>query len=75
MAAQTDSYDAGQGGFGSQAALSAAARKFVLLVQTTQARAEAMGVEPKASDGRSLLDLSPEELQEWDKEHLGGAGA
>ncbi len=75
MAAQKDSYDAGQGGFGSRAALSAAAREFVLLVQATQARAEAMGVEPKTSDGRQLLDLSPEELQEWDKEHLGSAGA
>ncbi len=75
MAAQMDSYDAGQGGFGSQAALSAVAQKFVLLVQTTQARAEAMGVEPRASDGRTLLELSPEELQEWDKKHLGDKGA
>ncbi len=72
MAAQTDSYNAGQGGFGSQAALSVVAQKFVLLVQTTQARAEAMGVEPRASDGRTLLELSPAELQEWEKEHLGG---
>ncbi len=73
MAAQTDSYNAGKGGFGSQAALSSAARKFVLMVQATQARAEAKGVEPKASDGRALLELSPAELQEWEEEHLGGS--
>ncbi len=70
-AAQEQSYKSGLGGFGSEAALSAAAQSFVLQVQRVQAQASEMGVEPKTQDGRMLLELSPAELQQWVQEHLG----
>ncbi len=71
-AVQTASYAQGSGGFGSEAALSAAAQSFVLEVQRAQAQASEMGVEARAADGRSLLELSPSELQQWVQEYLGG---
>ncbi len=71
-AAQTRSYQEGRGGFGSEAALSAAARRFVLDVQRAQAQANEMGIEPRTSDGRPLLELSPAELGKWVEEHLEG---
>ncbi len=70
-AAQQQSFQEGAGGFGSEVALSWAAQKFVLDVQRTQAQANELGVEPKASDGRSLLQLSPMELKQWAEQHLG----
>ncbi len=70
-AAQTQSFREGNGGFGSEAALSAAAQRFVLDVQRAQAQAGEMGVEPRAEDGRVLLELSPAELHQWVEEHLG----
>ncbi len=69
-AAQQQSYQEGAGGFGSQVALSWAAQKFVLDVQRAQAQAGEMGVEPTAEDGRSLLQLSPMELQQWREKYL-----
>ncbi len=75
--AQLASYNHGQGGFGSQAALSLAAQKFVLEVRRVEARAAKRGIEAKHDDGRQLLELSPMELDEWasakladDDEHL-----
>ncbi len=68
-AAQTRSFHEGRGGFGSEAALSAAAQRFVMDVQRAQAQAHEMGVEPLASDGRSLLELTPAELRQWVEEH------
>ncbi len=73
-AAQEQSYREGGGGFGSEAALSVAAQKFVLDVQRAQAQANEMGVEPRARDGRPLLQLSPAELRQWCDEHLEGDG-
>jgi hypothetical protein len=69
--AQVASYSQGQGGFGSQAALSAAAKNFVLEVQKAEARAAKRGVEAKHADGRPLLELAPMELVEWIKAQLG----
>ncbi len=69
-AAQQQSYQEGTGGFGSEVALSWAAQKFVLDVQRAQAQASEMGIEPRASDGRSLLELSPMELKQWVELHL-----
>ncbi len=69
-AAQHQSYHEGAGGFGSEAALSCAAQRFVLEVQRAQAQANEMGVEPRSSDGRSLLELSPMELKQWVAVHL-----
>ncbi len=69
-AAQQQSYQEGTGGFGSEVALSWAAQKFVLDVQRAQAQAGEMGIEPKAEDGRSLLQLSPMELKQWIEQHL-----
>ncbi len=69
-AAQVESFNAGAGGFGSQAALSLAAQRFVGEVQSAQERAAKRGIEPKAGDGRSLLELTPMELQKWVEENL-----
>ncbi len=69
--AQVASFNQGQGGFGSQAALSAAAQKFVLEVQRAEARAGKCGVEAKHADGRQLLELTPMELAEWVRTQLG----
>ncbi len=71
-AAQEQSYREGNGGFGSEAALSAAAQKFVLDVQRAQAQAHELGVEARAEDGRSLLQLSPAELRQWTERNLEG---
>ncbi len=71
-AAQTRSFNEGRGGFGSEAALSAAAQRFVMDVQRAQAQAHEMGIEPLASDGRSLLELTPAELRQWVEERLEG---
>ncbi len=73
-AAQTQSYREGNGGFGSEAALSAAAQRFVMDVQRAQAQAGEMGIEPRAEDGRMLLELSPAELRRWVAEHLDNDG-
>ncbi len=73
-AVQEQSYREGGGGFGSEAALSVAAQKFVLDVQKAQAQANEMGVTARAQDGRSLLELSPAELRQWTDEHLDGSG-
>ncbi len=70
-AVQEQSYQYGKGGFGSEAALSEAARGFVLQVQRTQAQASEMGVEPVTCDGRTLLELSPAELAQWEQDNLG----
>ncbi len=69
-AAQEQSYRDGCGGFGSEAALSMAAQSFVLEVQKAQAQANEMGIEPRASDGRYLLQLSPAELRQWVQDNL-----
>ncbi len=69
-AAQERSYRDGNGGFGSEAALSMAAQSFVLEVQRAQAQAGEMGVEARAQDGRSLLELSPAELRQWVQDNL-----
>ncbi len=69
-AAQRESYEAGAGGFGSDAALSFAAQKFVQEVQEAQRRAKAKGIDP-SKDGKDLLQLSPMELQEWVDSNLG----
>ncbi len=71
-AAQERSFQEGKGGFGSQAALSAAAQGFVLQVQKAQTRASEMGVEPVTKDGRTLLELSPAELAQWESDNLAG---
>ncbi len=73
-AAQEQSYREGGGGFGSEAALSVAAQKFVLDVQRAQAQANEMGVTARSQEGRSLLELSPAELRQWTDEHLNGDG-
>ncbi len=73
-AAQVESFNAGGGGFGSQAALSLAAQRFVGEVQNAQERAAKRGIEAKAEDGRSLLELTPMELQEWVEKNLDGDG-
>ncbi len=70
-AAQEQSFRDGKGGFGSEAALSAAAQGFVLRVQRVQAQAGEMGIEPRAQDGRTLLELSPAELEQWVHNNLG----
>ncbi len=70
-AAQIQSFNSGAGGFGSEAALSLAAQKFVEEVQSAQRRAARMGVVPRAEDGRSLLQLTPMELQGWVEANLG----
>ncbi len=49
-----------------------AAQKFVLDVQRAQAQAGELGIEPRADDGRTLLELSPMELKQWVEEHLDG---
>ncbi len=72
-AAQVESFNAGEGGFGSQAALSLAAQRFVGEVQNAQERAAKRGIEAKAADGRSLLELTPMELQEWVGKNLDGS--
>ncbi len=69
-AAQEQSYQEGTGGFGSEVALSWAAQKFVLDVQRAQAQAGEMGIEPRAEDGRALLELSPMELKQWVEQNL-----
>ncbi len=71
-AAQVESFNAGEGGFGSQTALSLAAQRFVGEVQSAQERAAKRGIEAKAEDGRSLLELTPMELQEWVGKNLPG---
>ncbi len=70
MAAQVQSHQAGAGGFGSEAALSMAAQKFVHEVRQAEARAARKGIEPK-HEGRALLELSPMELQQWVQDNLG----
>ncbi len=70
-AAQVESYNAGSGGFGSEAALSAAAQKFVREVQRAQERAAKAGIEPKTADGKSLIEVTPMELQKRVDENLG----
>jgi hypothetical protein len=70
MAAQVQSHQAGAGGFGSEAALSMAAQKFVREVRQAEARAARKGVEPKW-EGKALLEISPMQLQQWIREHLG----
>ncbi len=70
--AQQQSYDEGRGGFGSEVALSVAAQRFVLDVQRAQAQAGEMGIEPRSSDGRTLLELSPAELKQWVDDNLDG---
>jgi hypothetical protein len=47
-----------------------AAQSFVLEVQRAQAQAGEMGVEARAQDGRSLLELSPAELRQWVQDNL-----
>ncbi len=69
-AAQVQSFQSGKGGFGSEAALCAAAQKFVLDVQRAQAQAGELGIEARAEDGRTLLELSPAELSRWSEVHL-----
>ncbi len=69
-AAQVHSYQSGKGGFGSEAALCAAAQKFVLDVQRAQAQAGELGIDARADDGRTLLELSPAELSRWVEDHL-----
>jgi hypothetical protein len=69
-AAQEQSYRDGNGGFGSEAALSMAAQSFVLEVQRAQAQASELGIEPRAQDGRYLLQLSPAELKQWIQDNL-----
>ncbi len=71
-AAQEQSFLEGTGGFGSEVALSWAAQKFVLDVQRAQAQAGEMGIEPRAADGRALLELFPMELKQWIEENLEG---
>ncbi len=71
-AAQIESFNAGTGGFGSEAALSLAAQRYVVEVQNVQRRAARQGVEPRTDDGRTLLQLSPMELQKWAETNLGG---
>ncbi len=51
-------------------ALSLAAQKFALDVQRAQAQAGELGIEPRAEDGRTLLELSPAELKQWVEDHL-----
>ncbi len=74
-AAQEWSYAQGKGGFGSEAALSTAAQGFVLEVQRAQARANELGVEARAEDGKTLLELSPAELRRWVQDNLDVDGA
>ncbi len=62
---QQASFNRGQGGFGSQAALSQAAQQFVMEVRRVEDRAAKQGIEAKHADGRQLLELSPMELEEW----------
>ncbi len=69
-AAQVQSYRDGNGGFRFEAALSVAAQNFVSDVQRAQAQASEMGIEPRAADGRTLLELSPMELRQWVEENL-----
>ncbi len=69
-AAQVRSYAQGNGGFGSEAALSVAAQSFVQDVLRAQAQANEMGVEARTEDGRALLQLSPVELQRWVRDNL-----
>ncbi len=70
MAAQLQSHQAGTGGFGSEAALSMAAQRFVHEVRQAEARAAKKGIDPR-HDGRALLELSPMELQQWVQANLG----
>ncbi len=70
-AVQIQSFQSGKGGFGSEAALCAAAQKFVLDVQRAQAQASELGIDARADDGRTLLELSPAELSKWTEDHLG----
>ncbi len=71
IAAQQASHEAGEGGFGSQAAQSAAAQQFLKDVCTAVERARHLGIEPKA-DGKELVELSPMELTQWVSKHLDG---
>jgi hypothetical protein len=71
VAAQRASHEAGAGGFGSHTALSVAAQRFVTEVQKATEQARRAGVEPRTSDGRELLELTPQELTKWVTEHLG----
>ncbi len=70
IAAQQASHEAGAGGFGSQAAQSAAAQQFLDDVCKTVERARRLGIDPTA-DGRQLVELSPMELTQWVAEKLG----
>ncbi len=70
IAAQQASHEAGEGGFGSQAAQSAAAQQFLQDVCRAVERARHLGIEPKA-DGKELVELSPMELTQWVAERLG----
>ncbi len=71
-AAQRASHQAGAGGFGSDTALSEAARKFVEDVHRAEESARSKGIEPRAGD-KKLLELSPAELQKWIADNLGDA--
>ncbi len=71
VAAQRASHEAGAGGFGSDTALSMAAQKFVTEVQKATEQAHKAGVDPKAGDGRELLELTPSELKKWVTDNLG----
>ncbi len=64
IAAQQASHEAGAGGFGSQAAQSAAAQQFLADVCKAVDRARKLGVDPRA-DGKELVELSPMELNQW----------
>ncbi len=69
MAAQQASFDAGEGGFGSDTALSIAAQRFVGEVHKALEKAREAGVEPKAGD-KDLVELTPMELKKWVRENL-----
>ncbi len=70
MAAQVQSHQAGAGGFGSEAALSMAAQRFVHEVRQAEARAAKKGIDPR-HEGKALLEVSPMELQRWIQANLG----
>jgi hypothetical protein len=40
-------------------------------VQRAQERAAKAGIEPKTADGKSLIEVTPMELQKWVDENLG----
>ncbi len=68
-AAQRASHQAGAGGFGSDTALTEAARKFVEDVQRAESTARSKGIEPRAGE-KKLLEFSPAELQAWIDDNL-----